>query len=41
MVGKRSNGEGTLRRRPNGLWECSMMVGYADTGDFGSGATAH
>lgn len=28
-------------KRSNGLWECSMMVGYADTGDFGSGATAH
>ncbi len=32
MSGKRSNGEGTLRRRPNGLWECSMMVGYKDDG---------
>ncbi len=28
MSGKRSNGEGTLRKRPNGLWECTMMVGY-------------
>lgn len=28
MAGKRSNGEGTLRKRPNGLWECTMMVGY-------------
>ena len=32
MSGKRSNGEGTLRRRPNGLWECTMMVGYKDDG---------
>lgn len=32
MPGKRSNGEGTLRKRPNGLWECSMMVGYKDNG---------
>ena len=32
MSRKRSNGEGTLRRRPNGLWECSMMVGYKDDG---------
>ena len=30
MAGKRSNGEGTLRKRPNGLWECTMMVGYKD-----------
>ena len=32
MAGKRSNGEGTLRKRPNGLWECTMMVGYKDDG---------
>ena len=32
MSGKRSNGEGTLRKRPNGLWECSMMIGYHDDG---------
>ncbi len=32
MSGKRSNGEGTLRKRPNGLWECTMMVGYKDDG---------
>ena len=30
MPGKRSNGEGTLRKRPNGLWECTMMVGYQE-----------
>lgn len=32
MAGKRSNGEGMLRKRPNGLWECTMMVGYKDDG---------
>lgn len=33
MAGKRSNGEGTLRKRSNGLWECTMMmVGYKDDG---------
>lgn len=32
MPGKRSNGEGTLRKRPNGLWECTMMVGYQEDG---------
>lgn len=32
MAGKRSNGEGTLRKRPNGLWDCTMMVGYKDDG---------
>ena len=32
MPGKRSNGEGILRKRSNGLWECTMMVGYKDDG---------
>lgn len=32
MPRKRSNGEGTLRKRPNGLWECTMMVGYQEDG---------
>ena len=32
MPGKRSNGEGMLRKRSNGLWECTMMVGYKDDG---------
>lgn len=32
MPGKRSNGEGTLRKRPNGLWECTMMAGYQEGG---------
>ena len=32
MSGKRSNGEGTLRKRPNGLWECTMMVDYQEDG---------
>ena len=25
------SGEGTLRKRSNGLWECTMMVGYKDS----------
>lgn len=32
MAGKRSSGDGALRKRPNGLWECTMMVGYKDDG---------
>ncbi len=35
MAGKRSNGEGTLRKRPNGLWECTMMVGYGNHSEHG------
>lgn len=34
MPGKRSNGEGTLRKRSNGLWECTMdggLQGRRDT----------
>ena len=25
MAKKRSNGEGTLRQRPNGIWELTIM----------------
>lgn len=32
MAGKRSDGDGALRRRPNGLWECTLMVGYQEDG---------
>ena len=28
MGRKRPNGEGTIRKRPNGLWEFQVMVGY-------------
>ena len=27
-----SNGEGYLHKRPNGLWECQIMVGYQADG---------
>ena len=29
---KRANGEGTLRQRSDGRWECSIMVGFNDNG---------
>lgn len=32
MSGKRSNGEGKLCRRKDGLWECTIMDGYAPSG---------
>lgn len=32
MPKKRSNGEGSLHRRPNGTWEWQIMVGYRDDG---------
>lgn len=32
MAQKRSNGEGTLRKRPTGLWECTMMIGFQENG---------
>ena len=32
MPKKRSNGEGYLHKRPNGLWECQIMVGYQADG---------
>ena len=28
MPKKRSNGEGALRKRQNGLWECMIMTGF-------------
>ena len=28
MPGKRSNGEGALRKRSSGLWECMITVSY-------------
>ena len=32
MAKKRANGEGSLRQRPNGLWELSIMDGYSSDG---------
>ena len=32
MAKRRSNGEGTLRRRESGLWECTVMDGFQDDG---------
>ena len=32
MAKKRSNGEGSLRKRKDGRWELSIMVGYHDDG---------
>ncbi len=32
MPKKRPNGEGTLRKRKNGLWECMMMEGFQPNG---------
>ena len=32
MAKRRSNGEGSLHKRPNGLWECTLMVGYHEDG---------
>lgn len=32
MPKKRSNGEGALRKRKNGLWECMMMIGFQPNG---------
>ena len=32
MPGKRSNGEGALRKRSNGLWECMIMTGFQPNG---------
>ena len=29
---KRANGEGSLRKRPNGSWQLTYMVGYKDNG---------
>ena len=32
MPRKRSNGEGSIHKRPNGLWEWQIMVGYHPDG---------
>ncbi|MCL1822663.1 MAG: site-specific integrase [Oscillospiraceae bacterium] len=32
MAGKRANGEGSVRLRPEGRWEVTMMIGYYDDG---------
>lgn len=32
MAKKRSNGDGTLRERPNGLWELTIMDGFQSNG---------
>lgn len=32
MASKRSNGEGTLRHRADGRWECTIMIGYQPNG---------
>lgn len=32
MAARRSNGEGTLRKRPDGLWECTIMTGFQKNG---------
>lgn len=32
MARRRANGEGTLRERPDGRWEITIMVGYRDNG---------
>ena len=32
IMGKRMNGEGTIRRRKDGRYELRMMVGYQENG---------
>ena len=32
MAGRRTNGDGKLRRRPDGRWECTIMDGYKPDG---------
>ena len=32
MAKKRTNGEGTIRQRENGLWECTIMDGFQPNG---------
>ena len=32
MAKKRTNGEGTIRQRDNGLWECTIMDGFQSDG---------
>ena len=31
-MAKRSNGEGSLRKRKDGRWEARLMIGYRDDG---------
>ena len=31
-MARRMNGEGSLRRRPDGRWELRVMLGYRDNG---------
>ena len=33
MTRRRSPGEGSVRQRPNGLWEASIAVGYTEAGN--------
>ena len=32
MARKRAHGEGSLRQRPNGIWELTLMVGFQSDG---------
>ena len=32
MAKKRTNGEGTIRQRETGLWECTIMDGFQPNG---------
>jgi len=32
MAKRRANGEGSLRQRPNGLWELTLMDGFQSDG---------
>ena len=32
MAKKRTNGEGYIRQRKNGLWECTIMDGFQPNG---------
>ena len=32
MSKKRGNGEGNMRKRPDGLWEQTIMIGYSANG---------
>ena len=32
MAKRRANGEGSLRRRKDGRWECTFMIGWQDDG---------
>ena len=32
MARKRAHGEGSLRQRPNGIWELTLMIGFQSDG---------